>query len=87
MTPKYPRSPKSNFWSNFDFGGSAGAGVQLAKTGCSPFVTTVAQEVAAATIATDEETEKEAVTAVTIAREVAPQQQRWQRMRRRRRRQ
>ena len=34
MVAKYPRSSKSNFWSNFFF--CVSAAFQLAKTGCSP---------------------------------------------------
>ena len=34
LVPKYPRSSKSNFWSNFLF--YVSAAFQLAKTGCSP---------------------------------------------------
>ena len=34
FVPKYPRSSKSNFWSNFVF--CVSAAFQLAKTGCSP---------------------------------------------------
>ena len=65
MTPKYPRSPKSNFWSKFGFLGFSwgSAGVQLAKTGCSPSGAAEVEETAATAEAGAAEIEATAATA------------------------